>query len=461
MERISFPEGFIWGAATAAYQVEGSPLADGAGPTTWHEFSHRRGTIRDGSTGDVACDHYNRAREDVQAMRLLGLKAYRFSAGWARIFSEPGKVNQRGLDFYDRLIDALLAAGIQPWLTVFHMEEPLWLARMGGFVRRQSVDHLVALGTTLFRRLGDRVKNWITINEPTIHAACGYFLGEFPPGRRFALKSLFHCLHHLLLAHARLCDAWSAEIGKGNIGLAHHSVWISPAEAGRDRDVRAAAFMDEVANRSVLDVIHHGTFPPRARSRLRLFLPRSLDRDLPDMKRPGTFAGVNYYTRAVYRWSPLMPFSHAVACVAPRAERSAMWEVFPPGIAHALQRLQREYGNPPSIITENGFPLPDAPGRDPLDDPERVAYLADHLALAGKAIASGADCRGYFHWSLMDNFEWNRGLSMRFGLLRTDFSTQQRIWKKSAFWYRDLIARNWLEAPAGENSLLRTRGVVI
>ncbi len=146
MDRISFPEGFIWGAASAAYQVEGSPLADGAGPTTWHEFSHRKGRIRDGSTGDVACDHYNRAREDVQVMRLLGLKAYRFSTGWARIFAEPGRVNQRGLDFYDRLIDALLAAGIQPWLTIFHMEEPLWLARMGGFVRRQSVDHLVGAG---------------------------------------------------------------------------------------------------------------------------------------------------------------------------------------------------------------------------------------------------------------------------------------------------------------------------
>jgi beta-glucosidase len=452
-ERIAFPKGFIWGAASAAYQIEGSPLADGAGPTTWHEFSHRKGRIRDGSTGDVACDHYNRFAEDIEHMRRLGLKAYRFSPGWARIFPEQGRINQRGLDFYDRLVDGLLQSGIQPWLTIFHLEEPLWLARMGGFVKRQSVNHLVELGTVLFRRLGDRVQNWITVNEPTIHAALGYFQGDFPPGRKYALRSLFFCLHHLLLAHARLCDAWAETCGKGNIGLAHHSVWVSPADASRERDVEAAAFMDAAANRTVLDAILRGTYPERALSRLRRFFPRTLERDLPEMRRPGTFVGINYYTRASYRWSRFMPFSHAAEHFAPGLKRSAMWEVFPQGIAGTLQRLRDEYGNPPNIITENGFPLTDLPGRDPLDDPERVAYLADHLALVGKAIASGVDCRGYFHWSLMDNFEWNKGLSVRFGLLRTDFNTQQRSWKKSAFWYRDLIERNWLET---ENSSAAT-----
>jgi beta-glucosidase len=445
MERIGFPKGFIWGAASAAYQVEGSPLADGAGPTTWHEFSHRRGSIRDGTTGDVACDHYNRMEQDVQLMRELGLKAYRFSPGWGRIFPEPGKLNTRGLDFYDRLVDALLGAGIQPWLTVFHMEEPLWLARRGGFAKRESVDHLVELGVVLFRRLGDRVKNWITINEPTIHAVCGYFLGEFPPGRKFALHGLFHCLHHLLLGHARLCDAWAACGGKGHIGLAHHSVWISPANPAHERDVRSARFMDDVANGTVLDVITKGTYPLQALARLRRFFPERLEQDLADMNKPGTYIGINYYTRNVFRWSPLMPYSHAVERVDPGSRRSAMWEVYPAGIGRSLARLRDEYGNPPCVITENGFPLPDSPGTDPLDDPERIEYLSDHLAGVGRAIASGADCRGYFHWSLMDNFEWNKGLAMRFGLLRTDFPTQERSWKKSAFWYRDLMARNWLE----------------
>jgi len=446
MERISFPEGFVWGAASAAYQVEGSPLADGAGPTTWHEFSHRRGRIKDGTTGDVACDHYNRVDEDVRIMASLGLKAYRFSPGWARIFPEPGRLNQRGLDFYDGLVDALLAAGIQPWMTIFHMEEPLWLARMGGFTKRQAVDHLVELGSVIFKRLGDRVRHWITINEPSIHAVCGYFLGEFPPGRKFALKGLFHCLHHLLLAHARLCEAWGAVIGKGDIGIAHHSVWVSPADEASQRDVRAARLMDDVANRTVLDTTQRGTMPGSVLSRLARFFPRGFEQDLPQMRRPGTYVGINYYTRNTYRWSALMPFSHALEYRAPGSKRSAMWEIYPPGIAHSLLRLRDEYGNPPCIITENGFPLPDSPGVDPLDDPQRISYLSDHLAEVGRAIASGADCRGYFHWSLMDNFEWNKGLAMRFGLVRTNFQTQERMWKKSAHWYKQLIERNWMDA---------------
>jgi beta-glucosidase len=448
MQRIQFPEGFLWGAAGAAYQVEGSPLADGAGPTTWHEFTHRRGTVRDGTNGDVACDHYRRFAQDVGLAAGLGLGAYRFSVGWGRIFPEKGRFNQKGLDFYQRLVDSLLEAGLQPWLTIMHLEEPLWLARAGGFTRREAVDHLVELGMVLFRSLGDRVKNWITINEPTIHAVCGYLLGEFPPGRRYALHGLFHCLHHLLLGHARLCEAWSATRGDGHIGLAHHSVWTSPADPARERDVAAAAFIDEVANRTVLDAIFRGAYPSRVLRRLGLFFPRHIARDMAALRRPGTHVGINYYTRIRYRWSPIVPFSHAVEHIEPGSPRSAMWEIYPEGIFCSLMRLKEEYGNPPSVITENGFPLPDSAAADPLDDVPRIAYLRDHIAQTGRAIASGADCRGYFHWSLMDNFEWNKGLSMRFGLLRTDFGTQERTWKRSAYWYRDLARRNWMEAPS-------------
>lgn len=210
MEKVQFPEGFTWGAATSAYQVEGSPLADGAGPTTWHRFSHMRGRIKDGTTGDVACDHYNRNQEDVGLMRELGLKAYRFSIGWGRLFPEPGRWNQKGMDFYERLVDSLLSAGIEPWLTIWHFDEPLWIAKSGGFVNRDSVDHLVELGIMLFRRLGDRVRKWTTVNEPTIQAICGYVLGVFPPGKKLAYRGDLHCFHHLLLAHARLCKAWEA-----------------------------------------------------------------------------------------------------------------------------------------------------------------------------------------------------------------------------------------------------------
>ena len=441
-----FPDGFLWGAASAAYQVEGSPLADGAGPTTWHEFTHRRGAVVDGTNGDVACDHYRRFPEDIKLAAGLGIRAYRFSVGWARIFPEPGRLNRKGLDFYQRLVDCILEAGLQPWLTIMHLEEPLWLARAGGFIRREAADRLAELGVVLLRALGDRVKNWITVNEPTIHAVCGYFLGEFPPGRRFALRGLFHCLHHLLLGHARLCEAWEAEGRQGSIGMAHHSLWTSPADPARDRDVEAAAFMDDVANRTVLDTMFRGAYPQRVLRRLRRFFPRDFERDLPGMRNPGTYVGLNYYTRIRYRWSPWVPFSHAVEHIPAGVPRSAMWEIHPEGIYASLLRMKTEYGNPPSIITENGFPLPDAPGVDPLRDTPRITYLRDHIAQVGRAIEAGADCRGYFHWSLTDNFEWNKGLQMRFGLVRTDFDTQKRSLKASADWYRDVVRSNRIDA---------------
>ncbi len=216
-----FPESFLWGAATSAYQIEGSPLADGATPSTWHEFTHRRGKVQDGTTGDVACDHYRRFDEDIRHMRDLGLKAYRFSTGWTRIFPEPGSVNQRGLDFYDRLVDSLMGAGITPLLTIFHLEEPVWLARGGGFTQRTSVDHLLELGKALMRRLGDRVRTWCTINEPSLYAFQGYATAEYPPAHRFDLRGMFHCSHHLLLAQARIVEACSALVRDGQIGLAH------------------------------------------------------------------------------------------------------------------------------------------------------------------------------------------------------------------------------------------------
>jgi beta-glucosidase len=444
METIGFPKGFLWGAASSAYQIEGSPLADGAGPTNWHEFAHRRGTIKDGTNGDLACDHYHRYEEDVRHLRDLGVHAYRFSVGWGRIFPRPRELNQAGIDFYNRLVDCVLAAGIDPWLTIFHLEEPLWLSRMGGFTNRAAVDSLVELGAALFKALGDRVRNWITINEPTVYAYLGYGTGEFPPGRTLALRGMLHASHHLLLGHARLVDAWAATGRPGMIGLAHHAVWVSPADENRARDVEAASFMDDAANRSVLDPLLRGSYPERMLTRLHRFLPRTLERDLPEMKKPGTYVGINYYARNLYQWARFVPFLHAREHVTPDSPRSAMWEIYPQGLHATLLRLKEQYGNPPCVVTENGFPLVESPGRNPLQDDERIAYLADHVTMVGRALAAGVDCRGFFHWSLMDNFEWNWGLSMRFGLVRIDFTTQAREWKKSAFWYRDLIRANGL-----------------
>jgi beta-glucosidase len=455
-EKIVFSDSFIWGAASAAYQIEGSPLADGAAPSNWHEFSHRRRTIKDGSNGDVACDHYNRYTEDIGHIRELGLKAYRFSIGWGRIFPEPGRLNQKGIDFYERLVDGLIEAGVDPWVSIFHLEEPDWLSREGGFVERGAVDHLVELGAILFQRLGDRVQNWITVNEPTVYGYLGHATGEFPPGRRFDLRGSLACAHHLVLAHARLCKLFAGSGRRGMIGLAHHAVWVAPARPDRHRDRETAALMDDAANGCVLDPLFRGEYPERVLTRLGTLLPRSVERDLVEMKNPGTYVGINYYSRTSYRWSPLMPFVHASEYVVPGSPRSAMWEIYPSGLFMTLLRLKEKYGNPSCIVTENGFPLPDAPDRDPLVDEERIAYLSDHIAMVGKAIDQGVRCLGYFHWSLTDNFEWNWGLRMRFGLLHIDFVTQKRKWKKSAFWYRDLIRSNQLEAapPAADTAAM-------
>ena len=444
-ERIDFPRGFFWGTATAAYQIEGHPLADGASPSIWHEFSHRRGRVRDGTNGDVACDHYHRYPEDVRHMRELGVRAYRFSVAWPRVFPEPGRLNPRGLDFYSRLVDALGDAGIEPFLTIFHWDTPLWLEGMGGAASRSCLEHFVQYGEALFRALGDRVRHWITINEPLAYSYVGYVSGEHAPGHRLDAAGALHATHHLLLAHARLRDTFRSLVPNGEIGIANHHVWCSPRNPSSPRDVRVAAFMDQAANDSYLDPLLRGGYPEAVLSRLGKHLPRGFERDMSEIRGREDFIGVNYYNRNTYRWTPLVPLVHAAEHIPRGSRRSAMWEVYPQGMGLILDRLRTRYGNPRVYVTENGYPLPQSPGRDPLDDLERIDYLKDHIAEVGRAIDRGSDCRGYFHWTLTDNFEWNLGTSMRFGLIRTDFATQEREWKKSAYFYRDLLRANRLE----------------
>jgi len=447
--KYTFPNGFLWGAATSAFQIEGSPLADGATPSTWYEFTRRPGAIADGTNGDVACDHYHRFPEDIRQMKDLGVTAYRFSTGWTRIHPQPGVVNQAGLDFYSRLVDLLLDAGITPLLTIFHLEEPMWLARQGGFTRRAAVDALVDYGTTLMRALGDRVKLWCTINEPSLYSYQGYAIAEYPPAHRFDLRGMFHCAHNLLLAHARLSDACKALVTNAMTGLAHYYVDVVPANPASARDARAASFMDDMANGVVLEPLFHGRYPEQVVRRMSCFLPRGFEKDLPLIQGRQTYIGINYYRRNRYRYSFFMPFLHAVEHVDPAAPRTAMGdEIHPPGVYRALMRMKTKMGNPPCIITENGPPIPDVPGTDPLDDEARIAYMTDHIAHIGRALQEGSDCRGYFFWSLLDNFEWSKGLSMRCGLFRTDFVTQKREWKKSAAWYQDFIRKGWLEHSA-------------
>jgi beta-glucosidase len=448
MARVTFPPGFLWGAATASYQIEGSPLADGAGASIWHEWAHTPGKIIDGSNADEACDHYRLWREDIRLMRELGLNAYRFSVSWPRTFPEPGRVNRAGLDFYSRLVDGLREAGIEPWVTIFHWDEPLWCERAGGFAARETVDHLVEYGTLLFRELGDRVKRWITINEPSAYASIGYVLGHFPPGHRMDLRGMYHASHHLMLGHALLFQACHAECADASVGIALAQAAYMPAHPGRRRDRRAAAFMDAALNRFYRDPLFFGRYPPEVTAAAHRYLPRGYEKDVEAMKGSADFLGINYYSRTVIRHSLLQPYTHAKEHIDPRAPRSAMWEIYPEGIHDLLLELRDRYGNPPCYVTENGFPLPTPDGVDPLDDEKRIAYLNDHIGRVGTAVAEGVDCRGYFHWTLMDNFEWAYGYTMPFGLMRTDFATQERQWRKSAFWYQALIRRGWLEVSS-------------
>jgi beta-glucosidase len=293
----------------------------------------------------------------------------------------------------------------------------------------------------LFRALGDRVRYWNTINEPLSVAAYGYLYGTHPPGRRLRLNQCLAVSHHLLLGHARLARLFRQTGGKGAIGITEAQVWVQPLDPGNPRDVAAAGRMDQLANRLYIDPLFFGRYPEWVLRRAGRRLPRGFERDLGEMREPGDFVGITYYMRQSYRHAPLVPLLGAREAPTPGARRSAVWEIGPEGLCLLLMRLKQEYGNPPVYITENGYPLPERPGADPLDDDERIEYLDAHIAQALKARAEGADLRGYFVWSLLDNFEWELGYAMRYGLIRVDFATQKRSWRKSAHWYRERIRR--------------------
>jgi beta-glucosidase len=453
----AFPHGFLWGTATSAYQIEGSPVADGAGASIWHRFAHTPGRIANGDTGDVACDHYRRWAEDVEWMRRMRMSAYRLSVSWARVLpTGRGQVNARGLDFYSRLVDRLLERGIAPMITLYHWDLPADLDDLGGWLDRDIAGWFSDYAEVMFRALGDRVPLWTTLNEPWEIVDGGYLHGGLAPGHRSAFEAP-RAAHHLLLAHGAAVEAFRASPGPragGRVGIVLN-LELKDAASDREEDVLAARRADAQFNRHYLDALFKGRYPDELPEIYGEGWPQIDERDFTRIGQPIDFLGVNYYSRGLTVNDPAGWPTRSRRARNPDAEYTALdWEIYPEGLTRTLKRVADEYTKLPLYITENGAAF-DEPATLPddqraLDDPRRVRYLHAHLNALREAIAQGVDVRGYFAWSLLDNLEWGHGFDMRFGLLHVDRVTLRRTPKTSARFYRQVAITNGanLDAPA-------------
>jgi beta-glucosidase len=455
---LTFPAGFRWGAATAAYQIEGAVDEDGRGPSRWDTFCRVPGAVANGDTGDVACDHYHRFREDVKLMAELGLSAYRFSVAWPRVQPDGRRVNQPGLDFYRRLVDELRDHGIEPWPTLYHWDLPQALEDAGGWPERDTAYRFADYVAVVHRALGDRVDRWITVNEPWCAAFLGYGSGVHAPGRRDPVAAV-RAAHHLLLGHGLATRALRAAAPDAEVGATLNLYAVTPAGPG-EGDADAARRIDGLMNRFFLDPLLRGRYPDDVVADLAEVtgFDHVLDGDLATIATPTTFLAVNYYSRHVVAAPPAgerpgrpgtpspWPGSENVRFVGRGLPTTAMgWEIDPAGLTETLLRLHREYPPLPLYVTENGAAFEDVVGPGGgVEDPERIRFIAAHLRAGHDAIAAGVPLRGYFVWSLMDNFEWAQGYQARFGLVRVDYPTQRRIPKASARWYAQVIRDNGL-----------------
>jgi beta-glucosidase len=433
----SFPPGFIWGAATAAYQIEGAAHEDGRGESVWDRFSATPGKVRNGDTGEIACDFYHRFRSDVGLMQELGLQAFRFSISWPRVLpSGRGAVNEAGLDFYDRLVDELLAHGIEPFPTLFHWDTPQVLEDAGGWPARATAEAFAEYAEVVADRLGDRVTHWITHNEPWVVAWIGHSWGQHAPGRKSEADAVATA-HHLLLSHGWAVDAIRRAAPGAKVGITLNLASSYPA-TGSPEDEAAAWQVDGEANRWFLDPIYRASYPADLLERNELVAPLVQEGDLEAISTPLEFLGVNNYFRFVVSGAGEGPRMVR----DPDAEHTDMgWEVYPDGLRRLLVRVAEDYSPPAIYVTENGAAFGDIRGHDGgVHDPERVAYLQGHIDAVGRAAADGAPVKGYFVWSLLDNFEWSHGYSKRFGIVYIDYPTLERVPKDSFYWYRDLIA---------------------
>ncbi|MFQ3536387.1 MAG: GH1 family beta-glucosidase [Aggregatilineales bacterium] len=439
---MNFPLDFVWGAATASYQIEGAAREDGRGECIWTRFSHTDGKVKGAHTGDIACDHYHRYADDVALMAQLGLRAYRFSIAWPRLLPEgAGAPNQAGLDFYSRLIDKLLEAGITPFATLYHWDLPQRLEDRGGWTSAEMPEWFAEYTALCAKHYGDRLKHWITLNEPWCTAFLGYYLGIHAPGLRDE-RAAFRAAHHTHLAHGRAMQVLRQMLPGAQLGITLNLAPVQPL-TDSPSDVQAAQVFDGLQNRWFLDPVFKGCYPADVVAVLaQRHVLDGLDLDAVRLAaQPLDFLGVNYYTRQIVRHDLDDPQGFAVVPPENVPVTDMRWEIYPQGLRDLLLRVHQEYAPPAIYITENGaaFPEPEHVEGDLLDDPQRVAYLQSHFRAAAEALAHGVPLKGYFVWSLLDNFEWAEGYTKRFGIVHVDFNTQRRTLKRSALYFKQVI----------------------
>ena len=455
---IKFPKDFVWGTATSAYQIEGGYNADGKGPSIWDAFCTIPNRIKNGESGNVAIDHYSRFREDVQLLKSQGFKAYRFSIAWSRILPEgKGEVNEAGIQFYSDLIDELLTHDITPWVTLYHWDLPLALQMEGdGWLNAQIIEHFTEYARLCFERFGDRVKHWISLNEPWVVAILGYGQGVFAPGRT-SNSEPYLAAHHLLLAHANAVQVYRSEFGhqNGQIGISNNCDWREPL-TNKPEDV-------EAAQRALLfflgwfaDPIYLGDYPQVMKDRLGRRLPQFTEAEKKVLKGSSDFFGLNHYTTMYAADEDLSESDANVYGNGGLSEdqdvalshdeswelTSFNWAVVPWGCKKMLYWIRDRYGNPPIIITENGFACDDIVEDGTVNDTDRARYFKSYLEACHEAIQEGVSLIGYFAWSMFDNFEWASGYSVRFGINYVDYDTLERIPKTSARWFKKVIEKN-------------------
>lgn len=442
-ELARLPDNFVWGVSTSSYQIEGAAQVDGRGPSVWDNYCRVPGHIVNGDTGDVACDHYHRYGEDIVLMRELGVRAYRFSIAWPRVLpTGRGAPNEAGLAFYDRLIDGLLGAGIEPWLCLYHWDLPQALEDQGGWLNRDIVDWFADYTRLIANRYGDRVRRFATFNEPSVFTLFGYGFAWHPPGMKDR-AALCRATHHVNLAHGAAVDVLRADVRSASIGAAHNRQPSRPVLATA-ADAAAAALLDEHWNKAFPDPQILGRYPPELAAMIE---PHQRAGDLERICRPLDWFGVNHYSPIYAKANHAAPLGFDWADAPANVPRSPIgWQLDPAAFRDTLLEVHRSYGLP-IYVTENGagaIETLDTSGR--VVDAERVAYLEAYTGAMREAVAAGADVRGYFVWSLLDNFEWGAGYATRFGLVYVDYPTQRRIPKESARWYARLIRAEAMRA---------------